>query len=391
MSVRERLETHLPLWRRVDWVLLLVVTLILALGFVYLSSTAGSLSSQATGSGGRVSLAEVLRSPLLKQGAFLALGLSALVLVAGVDYRHFLRYGYHFYVVVLALLGGLFLAGVRVNGARSWYSLAGAFQLQPSEFMKVAFLLALASYFRDRPAPARLVELAVPLLLWGLPVLLILQQPDLGTALVFLPVPFAMLYAAGAKKKHLALVAGVGALLFLLGWCSLFKGYQKRRVQAWLNPEKYELREAYQLTMSTIAIGSGRLWGKGYGKGTFHQLRLLPERRTDFIFGVIAEEGGFVTCVALLGLYYLLVLSALFTACSCRDPAGRLIAVGVAALLGGQALINIAVCTGLLPTTGITLPLVSYGGSSLLSSFIALGLLVSVGGHTRESLRADRE
>jgi rod shape determining protein RodA len=224
----------------------------------------------------------------------------------------------------------------------------------------------------------RLGGLVLPLLLCLVPMALILKQPDLGTTLVLIPVAFAILLAAGARLWHLALVGLGGSGGLVLMWFTVMKDYQKARILAWLDPEAYRLREAYQLLLSRVAIGSGGFLGT-WGDSKQSGLDLLPEKHTDFIFAVVAEQGGFLAAGTLLTVLFLMTLSGFGIALRTREPAGRLIAVGIATLLGGQALVNASVALGLLPTTGLTFPFVSYGGSSLISSFLCLGLLINIG------------
>ncbi|MCY3024009.1 MAG: FtsW/RodA/SpoVE family cell cycle protein, partial [Planctomycetota bacterium] len=283
---------------------------------------------------------------------------------------------------LLYLLGLLLLCGVfatrPINGARSWYNLY-YFKLQPSELMKPVAILTLAYYLMYRDSYKKLSGLIVPLVLVMVPMLLVLKQPDLGTTLVFAPVLFVMLFAAGARLWHLALMtlAGGGGMVFM--WFTVMKDYQKNRILAWLNPEEYRLGEAWQLLRSEAAIGSGGLWGAGWGQSNQGSLNLLPEKHTDFIFAVVAEEGGFCMAALLLVLILLAALSGLGIAARTREPAGRLIAVGCVTILCAQVLVNASVALGLLPTTGLTFPFVSYGGSSAISAFICLGLLVNIG------------
>ncbi|GMV80381.1 MAG: rod shape-determining protein RodA [Planctomycetota bacterium] len=349
---------------RLDWFLLGCVALIVALGTVFIASAGGGGASIGWGL-------------LLRHGAYVALGLAAFVAVQRADYLVLLRWSPVLYVVLLGLLVAVLFTRP-INGARSWFNLY-VVNLQPSELMKPVLVLAVAHYLMYRESYKRLSGLLIPLALFLVPMALILRQPDLGTAMVLVPIAFAMLYAAGAKKTDLALVnlAGIAGMVGMWYW--VMKPYQQRRILAWLDPEQYRHHEAWQLLQSEIAIGSGGLWGTGWSSAHANAQRFLPEKHTDFIFAVIAEEGGFLLAGLLLLLFLLLALAGLRIARRVREPAGRLIAVGVSVLIAGQALINAGVAVGLLPTTGLTLPLVSYGGSSLISSFLCLGLLANVG------------
>lgn len=348
---------------RLDWFLLGVAGLLIALGIAFIAS-ASSHGGEGWGYAGR-------------QGFFLLLGLAGFVAVQRADYRTLLRWSPALYLGGLVLLCGVF-ATRPVNGARSWYDLY-FFKLQPSELLKPVLILTLAYYLMYRDSYKRLTGLLVPLVLCFVPMALILKQPDLGTTMTLVPVVFAMLYAAAARLWHLGLMVLCGAAGLTGMWFTIMKDYQKRRVLAWLYPEQYRLSEAWQQLQAKIAIGSGGFFGSGWGENSQSNLNLLPEKHTDFIFAVAAEEGGFLTVGFVALLHCALALSGLHIASRTREPAGRLIAVGIAALLGGQALINMSVALGLLPTTGVTMPFVSYGGSSLISSLLCLGLLVNIG------------
>lgn len=352
-------------WRRrcarVDLVLVGSVALLFALGLVFLASA-------ARGAGGSGLAA--------RQAVFAAMGAAICLALQKFDYLALLRRSPALYLGGLLALVAVFFTRP-VNFAHSWFDLY-FFKLQPSELMKPILILALAHYLMYRESYKRLSGLAVPLVLWLVPLGLILKQPDLGTALTLVPVVFAMLYAAGARLRHLGAMTLAGGAGLVGLWFTVMHDYQKRRLLAWLDPEQYRLREAWQQLHSEMAIGSGGLLGRGWSESATTGVNALPERHTDFIFAVVAEEGGFLLAALLIALLALVALAALNVAARTREPAGRLIAVGIAALLGAQALINTGVAVGLLPTTGLTLPFVSYGGSSLLSWFICLGLLINI-------------
>ena len=350
----------------VDWVLALSAGLLVVLGIAFIA-TAASTSFGAEEGG----------SFALRQAMYLGLGLVLLLGIQRVDYRMLLQYSPVFYLFCLVLLVGVFFTKP-VNGARCWFNLY-FIKLQPSELMKPALVLTLAYFLTYRESYKRLSGLAVPLLLAAVPLALILKQPQLGTTLSLCPVVVAMLFAAGARKLHLALLGGIGMLGAVGMWCTFMKDYQKLRVYAWLHPEKYSAREAWQLLQSETAIGSGGFLGKGYGHAAQGGMNFLPERHTDFIFASVSEEGGFIIAGLVMGLMLTLALCGLGIAERTREPAGKLIAVGLSVLLAGQAFVNLGVALGVLPTTGLTLPLVSYGGSALLSNMICVGLLLRVG------------
>jgi len=352
--------------RRVDFLLLGCIALAALIGMSFIASAVRGLP-QTSGSAGY----------LARQALFLCMGFTVLAGLQRISYLAILRHA-----PVLYLLGLLLLCGVLttrpINGARSWYNLYFC-KLEPSELMKPILILTLAHYLMYRDSYKKLAGLAVPLVLALVPMLLVLKQPALGMALVYAPVVFVMLFAAGARLWHLGLTVLAGGASMMWMWAEVLKEYQKRRVLAWLNPEEYRLSEAWQLLRSETGIGYGGFWGKGWGQSDQQGLNFLPERHTDFIFAVVAEEGGFILAALLLLLILLAALSGLNTASRTREPAGRLIAVGCVTVLCTQVLINASVALGLMPTTGLTFPFVSYGGSSIMSGFICLGLLISVG------------
>jgi rod shape determining protein RodA len=352
--------------KRVDFFLLGCVALIVLLGLCFVASAVSGMRG-GEGSAGFIA----------RQALFVCMGVTLFVGLQKINYLTILRHSPLLYLVGLLLLCGVF-ATRAINGAYSWYNLY-FFNLQPSELMKPIVILTLAHYLMYRDSYKTLKGLCAPLVLVLVPMLLILKQPDLGTFLAFAPVFVVMLFAAGARIWHLLLMMSCGCSGMVLMWFTVMKDYQKRRLLAWLWPDEYRLGEAWQLLRSETAIGSGGLLGRGWGQSSQGGLNLLPEKHTDFIFAVVAEEGGFFLAGILLLLVFLAALSGLGIAAKTREPAGRLIAVGCVTILCAQVLINSGVALGLLPTTGLTFPFVSYGGSSMLSSFICLGLLVNIG------------
>lgn len=352
------------------------IALIIAIGLTFVGSASRGLQD----SGGSLGI-------LGRQALFICMGITVFAALQRIHYRTILNNAPILYLGGLLLLCGVF-ATRPINGARSWYNLY-VFKLQPSELMKPILILTLAHYLMYRDSYKRLTGLLIPLVLAFVPLVLILKQPDLGTFLCIAPIVFVMLYAAGAKLWHLILMIMAGNGAMVLMWFTIMKDYQKRRVFAWLYPEQYRLNEAWQLLKAETAIGSGGLFGKGWGATSQGGLNLLPEKHTDFIFAVIAEEGGFVTAAFLLLLFFVVALSGLRIAQTTREPAGRLIAVGCVAMLCSQVLINTGVALGLLPTTGLTFPFVSYGGSSVISAFICVGLLVNIASQQEMALASE--
>jgi rod shape determining protein RodA len=250
--------------------------------------------------------------------------------------------------------------------------------VQPSELFKLAFVLMIVWVLTSRwaqPVTMSTVLLVAPL--FAFPAVLIVKQPDLGTAILLLPLLIALLVGAGIRWRLLATLAGIGVAAMPLGWFAL-KEYQRERILVYLDPFRDPLGSAYNVIQAKIAIGSGQLLGKGVTGATQSRLAFLPERHTDFIFAVFAEMWGFVGCLVLLTGYALVLLRGFDIAATAREPVGRLVALGATTLLATQVVINVGMVTGLLPVVGIPLPLMSYGGSSMLVSLSALGFLLSV-------------
>jgi len=330
----------------------------------------------------------VARCEQLGAGRFLrhhifysALALAAMLLVSLPSYRIFCRAAYGLFLLSLVLLVVVYFFPP-INNAHRWIRL-GPIGLQPSEFAKVAFILALARYLMYRENYRRLSGLIVPLGIAMLPVLLILREPDLGTAAVFLPLLFVMLFAAGARRADLAKVAAVGLLILPLLWTQMSREQKSRVTALFDQPSPHESPDddAYHLHRAKRMLALGGLWGSFLRGPTTDDLAVyhLPEARSDFIFCIVGDRFGLVGLALLLGLFAALVWRILAVAAATREPFGRLVAVGVAALLGVQVLINAAMTVGLTPITGLSLPLISYGGSGLLVCGIALGLVVNVG------------
>jgi rod shape determining protein RodA len=263
-------------------------------------------------------------------------------------------------------------------GATRWLSIGG-FGLQPSELMKIVIIIALARYLSDK-ATLRgftLRELLVPGALLAVPVVMVMKQPDLGTALLILAIGGSMALFAGIRRATLT-VLGCGGLLAAVGGWFLLHDYQRQRVYTFLNPEKDPLGAGYHIIQSKIAVGSGGLFGLGFGKGTQAQLSFLPERHTDFAFSVFAEEWGFAGCLVLLALYLLIVLWGLYIARRASDRFGMYLALGVTVMLFWHIVVNLGMVVGLLPVVGVPLPLFSYGGTSMLTTMAGVGLLLNV-------------
>lgn len=350
------------LLQNVDWPLLGAAFFIIGLGLVCLWSLNPGRGISAL---------------MWRQLSWVGVGLVGLIAVVSVDYRNLVRFAPVFYVAGLGLLLSVFILGRTVSGARRWIHL-GPLTVQPSELFKLIFIITLAwaltSARGERLSRASLVGTFV---LLGVPFFLVVRQPDLGTALVLVPVLGATLVGLGLRMKVLGGLALGSVALMPLAWFVL-KPYQRDRLLVYLDPYRDPLGTAYNVIQAKIAIGSGQLLGKGIGGATQSRLAFLPERHTDFIFAVFAEMWGFLGCLVLVVAYALLVLRGFEIAAGTRETRGRILALGVTSVFAVQILINIGMVTGLLPIVGIPLPLMSYGGSSMVVSLTALGLLISI-------------
>lgn len=311
-----------------------------------------------------------------KQLVFLGLGLIVMLIALSIPTQMYHRLAYLFYIMCVLALVAVLAFGAVSHGSRRWISL-GSYNFQPSELMKLGVIVVLARYLSKNPPRQgvyRFTELIIPFLLFGVPMALILKQPDLGTALAVGAIGFAMVLFVGIKFRALLIMFVAVLIAVIPAWYSLHD-YQKRRVMVLLNPDQDPQGSGWQITQSKIAVGSGQLLGKGFLKGTQTQLEFLPERTTDFIFCVLAEEGGFLACLLLLGIYVLLVYRLMRVALRSRDLFSVLLSFGVAVMIFFHVLVNIGMVIGLLPIVGLPLPLFSYGGSSLLVNMFAVGII----------------
>jgi len=359
-----------------DYLLFAAVTALVTIGVIFIHS-----ASASSGEWGQTTLPTDYAARQF-QWAVISVGVFFAILVP--RYSRLKSFAFAFYILCVTLLIITDFAGVARSGARRWLPIGSPrrpFALfQPSQIMEVALVLVLAKYLMFRHA-AKLRDVAVVFILSGIPMLLVLKQPDLGTALLFAPLPFAMLLVSGVRIRHLAAVAACGLAAIPLFWEFVMKPYQKMRFLAWLNPSGFQDVEGWQYIQSRIAVGSGGLFGKGLGRGTQNVLNYLSERHTDFIFSVILEESGFIGGLIVIFLYLVIILCGLGIAARTREPFGRLLVVGAVSLLATQVFVNMGMNIGLMPITGLTLPFISYGGSSLLASFIAVGIMMNVAVH----------
>ncbi len=312
----------------------------------------------------------------IQQVFWVALGLSCCAVVGAIPYARWLEFVMVLHGIVVALLVAVFVAGTVKLGAARWIQI-GAISLQPSELAKLTTVCALARYLSSQPVPLPLKAVVLSGVLAGLPAVLTFLQPDLGTSTIFVAIWCGTVWVAGLSKRHLTAM-GLAALGVLpLGWYWL-KEYQRTRLLVFLNPQIDPLGAGYTIIQSKIAIGSGQLLGRGWMAGTQNQLNFLPERHADFLFSVIGEEWGWVGAITVVLLFGALLWRGSELAMRCSEPQGRLLAVGVVSWLAYQAIVNIGMVMGLLPVVGVPLPLVSYGGSAMVTAWLALGVLQSI-------------
>jgi rod shape determining protein RodA len=316
-----------------------------------------------------------------RHGTRLCVGIGLMLAIATVDLRVWFRCAYAIYALALIGLIAVEVAGETTMGAQRWIDL-GLFQLQPSEVMKIALVLALARYFHasfveDITRPAHLI---VPVLMVVVPVLLVLRQPDLGTAIMLLAAGGALFLLAGVRWWKFAIVIGAALAVLPVLWQQLH-GYQKQRVMTFLDPERDPLGAGYHIIQSKIALGSGGVWGKGFLRGTQSQLSFLPEKQTDFVFTMLAEEAGLIGALGLLLLFLLLMAYGFAFALRARNHFGRLLALGITATLFLYVFINVAMVTGLIPVVGVPLPMISYGGTAMATLLVGFGLMLGVDVH----------
>lgn len=318
---------------------------------------------------------------VIKQVVGILLGFGAFVYMARTDYRAVMSSSRWLYTANLILLVLVMVPGIGDEslGAQRWIKL-GPLNLQPSEIAKVLLILTLGAFLeRNRATLDQPHTLVRSLLHMAFPMLLIFKQPDLGTSLVLVSAWFAMTFVAGARVSHLAAIAALGLTLFSVGWATgIIKDYQKQRLIVFLNPEHDTSGAGYQLYRSKVAVGSGQVFGKGLFKGDMKRLKYVPERHTDFIFTVVAEELGFVGSASLIGIYLLLIIRIIMTVLRSEDPLGQIIGTGVAAMFTFHTIVNVGMTIGVMPITGVPLPLFSYGPSAIIASLAALGLVESV-------------
>jgi len=352
-------------YRDFDWLLLIFVLIICALGVMEIRSA--TMHTKFAGAH-------------VKQMYWVAAGVGMMFLVSLVNYQALLDQIHWFYVASVASLVAVLLFGTKALGARRWIKMAGGNHFQPSEWVKLILILAVAKYFADM----RQRELTWPDFLKagaivGIPMLLVLKQPDLGTALTYLPIAIMGMFLGGLQLRQgltVALLAAIGVgVAFYVPQVHILKSYQKQRLTSYQDPDSDPQGSGYQVKQSMIAVGSGGLWG---GKGSQTHGAFLPIPQTDFIFAAFSEEHGFVGALGVLLVYFIVLMRLTQNAQTAPDRAGTFVVMGVVAVLSFHILVNVGMVVGFMPVTGIPLPLMSYGGSSVLFMFLALGMVMNV-------------
>jgi rod shape determining protein RodA len=345
----------------VDWALLAALVALCAIGLMQIYSTTGGAPQN-----------------YYTQIYGIALGLVALVVCLSIDYRTLTDKSHWIYFGVLALLVYVLFFGVVRGGSRRWIDL-GVSSLQPSEFARAALALVLAKFFGDsRRGAVTHTDLLIGAAITLVPFIVIERQPDLGTAMTLLPALVAIAFVAGVPMRLFGVLALVGVLLAPVAWHFVLQDYQKQRISTFIDPWQDPRDTGYQQIQARITTGSGELWGKGFQQGTQAQQGFLPEAQNDFIFSALAEERGFAGVLVTLGLYLFVIVRALEAARLSKDRLGAYLVVGVLACFTFQVIYNVTMSAGLAPVKGLTLPLLSYGGSSMIATLAGFGLILNV-------------
>jgi len=353
------------LYHHIDWAMVGAIVALCLIGLAQIYSTTSPAGGGASGI-------------FFTQIWGILLGLVALAIVLGLDYRSLADKSHFLYVAIVALLVGVLIFGVVRGGSRRWIDL-GPMNLQPSEFAKATLALVLAKFFGEsRRGAITRGDFFIAAAIAALPLLLIAQQPDLGTAVTLLPVVVAVAFLAGMPMRIFGILAVVGLLAAPIAWKFALQDYQKERISTFINPSQDARGAGYQQIQARITVGSGGPFGKGFKGGTQGQLRFLPVAHNDFIFSALAEEHGFMGVVVTLGLYLFVILRSLEAAKLAKDRLGAYLVLGVLASFTFQVLYNITMSAGLAPVKGLTLPLMSYGGSSMIATLAGFGLILNV-------------
>jgi len=350
-------------FRDFDWVLLTFVLIICACSVIEVYST--TYGTKFAGAH-------------IRQIYWITGGLALMFLVSLINYQVLLENSHWLYAAAIVSLLAVTFLGKKYLGARRWVQLPGGQHFQPSEWVKLVLILVLAKYFSEAQERASLSDIVKAGLIAAVPMALVLKQPDLGTALTYVPVAIMALFLGGMQFRHAAIILIVAGVLMPTVWHYGLKPYQKERLTSFLHPDADSQNKGYQLEQSKIAVGSGGIWGKGIRKGTQTQGSFLPEQHTDFILAAWAEEQGFVGAIALLLLYFMVLVRLIHNAQTAPDRGGGFVVMGVVAVLLFHILVNAGMVVGFMPVTGIPLPLMSYGGSSMLFTFLALGIVMNI-------------
>ena len=363
-------------WRNLDWPLILAVLALTGIGLVVIYSAS---YSQLVAAG--LSPFHYVRNQLVAFG----LGLVAAIIIISIDYRAWERWSRLIYLATMTILGGVLLLGETVFGSQRWVRV-GPLSLQPSELAKIAIVLVLAKFFEKEENAQSLKGVTQAFLMVLIPMGLILRQPDLGTAVIFIGLFFTMWYVGNAKTKHIVIAGGslivvtVSAIVASMqGWITIIKPYQLTRILVFLDPYSDRNGAGWNIIQSMIAVGSGGFLGKGVLNGTQSSLHFLPANHTDFVFSVIAEEFGFLGSVVVLALFMVVIWRGLHIAAVAKDTYGTLLATGATAIFFFHLIINVGMTLGFMPVTGLPLPFITAGGSIVLTSMMAVAIILNVG------------
>ncbi len=348
-------------FRDFDWVLLALVLMICALGVVEIYSA--TIGTKFIG-------------VHLKQIYWIVGGVALMFVMSLFNYQALLERVPLMYVISIGSLLAVMVFGRTYLGAKRWVQL-GSFHFQPSEWVKLVLILAMAKYFADVKTECTAQDILKAGALVGVPMLMVLKQPDLGTALTYMPIAIMGLFLGGMKARHALTILIIGALMAPLAW-HVLKPYQRDRLTSFMQPEADSQGKGYQVQQSLVAVGAGGIFGKGTAHGSQTQGQFLPVPHTDFIFAAFAEEHGFIGAMGLLLLYFIVLMRLIQNAQTAPDRAGAFVVMGVVAVLAFHVLVNVGMVVGFMPVTGIPLPLMSYGGSSVLFMFLALGIVMNI-------------
>jgi len=361
--------------KKFDWVFIITILLLSGFGLLSVFSATANIS------------------PTLfhKQSFAVLFGLTLFAFFSSIDYRLFKKISSAIFIILIAVLIGVLIFGNRIKGALSWFHF-GFFRFQPVEFVKIAMIIVLAKFFTAnfrRLKKFRFIMISFIIVL--IPTILIIIQPDIGSAFVIICIWIGMILVAGIKKEHIAILLIMAMSIGLCGWKFGLKDYQRSRITSFINPYEDPQGQGYNAIQSVIAVGSGGFWGKGIGNGSQGQLNFLPERHTDFIFANIAEEMGFIGVSFLMALYAILLLRIVKVAFEANDNFAKFLVIGIALMIFTHVLENVGMNIGIMPITGIPLPLISFGGSSMVVTLSSLGIVTSILTHKSIVLKEDNQ